>query len=166
MQRLDTKYLANLVIKSQAGNSNAFAELFTATYQEEYAYAYKNLLDENLAKAALKDTYGRALKEINKLTEPELVLAWLYRLNFQVCQERKNKLSDEPIDESMLINGQVYYVAQLSKNLPMTEAQVLIMRYYQDYSLREIGLLLGITNRTIRQNIKGGCAHLMQLTRQ
>ncbi len=165
MDRLDTKYLETLVLRSQAGNANAFAELYTATYQGEFAYAYKNVGDRDLAKRVLRDTYGRALREITHLTEPDMVLAWLYRLNFLISQQLLNKNREEKLDESMTIDGHTYYVTQLIRNLPMTEAQVLIMHYYQGYSLKAISSMVGISSRELKWNMRGGRNHLKKLMR-
>ena len=40
MSALDYNYVANLVVNAQLGDSNAFAELYAATYQREYHFAY------------------------------------------------------------------------------------------------------------------------------
>ena len=40
MAKLDYKYITRLVTQAQSGNSDAFAELYAATYQETYAFAY------------------------------------------------------------------------------------------------------------------------------
>lgn len=164
MEKLDNKYLAELVIKAQAGNSNAFAELFTATYQSQFAYAYKSVKNINMAKKILKDTYGRALKEIHKLAQPEVVLAWLYRISFQVILEFKGK-NEDFLDDSIEIDGHTYYVAQLTKNLPLTEGQVLIMHYYQGYSLKEVAGMLDLNKAGLKWSIREGKAHLHQLMR-
>ncbi len=165
MDRLDTNYLEALVVRAQAGNANSFAELYTATYQGEFAYAYRNVGDRDLAKKVLEDTYGRALREISHLTEPDMVLAWLYRLNFLISQELLRKKREEKLDDSMTIDGHTYYVTQLIRNLPMTEAQVLIMHFYQGYSLKEISSMVGISSRTLKWNLRGGRAHLRKLMR-
>ena len=38
---LDYDYIAKLVRKTQEGDSDAFAELYTATYQSQYRFAYQ-----------------------------------------------------------------------------------------------------------------------------
>ena len=43
MSSLDTQYIADLVLQAQEGSSNAFAELFAATYQKQYAFAFSCL---------------------------------------------------------------------------------------------------------------------------
>lgn len=62
MESLDYKYIANLVTRAQAGDSDAFAELYAATYQRVYMFSYRYLRDEYLAQDALQETYILALK--------------------------------------------------------------------------------------------------------
>lgn len=166
MEKLDLKYLSSLVHKAQLGDSNAFAELYTATYQNEFAYACKFLQDRELAKAVLKDTYGRALREINKLAEPELIIAWLYRINFQICYEKKSRQMGAKLDDLVVIEDNSYRLMQLTKHLPMTEAQVLIMYYYQNYTIKEIMQMLGIRKSELQYNLKGGRIHLKKLMQE
>ena len=51
---LDYKYIAKLVSRAQTGDSDAFAELYAATYQRQYHFAYRYLKDEYLAQDALQ----------------------------------------------------------------------------------------------------------------
>ena len=46
---LDYDYLAKLVERTQMGDSDAFAELYTATYQKQYRFAYQYTKDSYLA---------------------------------------------------------------------------------------------------------------------
>lgn len=43
MEALDYKYIAKLVSRAQIGDTDAFAELYAATYQRQYLYAYHYL---------------------------------------------------------------------------------------------------------------------------
>ena len=96
MATLDYNYVADLVVNAQTGDSDAFAELYAATYQRQYHFAYTYLKDEYLAQDALQETYIIALKNLSKLKDPMLLIAWLNQINFRVCfhlhkkQERYN----------------------------------------------------------------------------
>ena len=157
MEKLDLAYLAELVEKTKAGGSNAFAELYTATYQREYSYALNYLKDTEKAKQALEETYVRALKDIVKLNDSSLVLGWLYSINFAVCHELSNE------SEGILIDSTSYTLNQLTKNLPLTEAQLLIMHYYQGISYIDIKKMIGLSRSEIKINIRSGKQHLRQL---
>lgn len=52
---LDYDYLAKLVECTQMGDSDAFAELYTATYQKQYRFAYQYTKDSYLAQDILQD---------------------------------------------------------------------------------------------------------------
>ena len=72
MDELDYNYLAELVLKTQRGDSEAFAELYTATYQKQYRFAYRYAKDAYLAQDILQDVYILVLKNINALKNPRL----------------------------------------------------------------------------------------------
>lgn len=91
MSALDYNYVADLVVKAQNSDSDAFAELYAATYQKQYQFAYSYLKDEYLAQDALQETYIIAFKDLSKLKDPLLVLAWLNQINFRVCFKMHQK---------------------------------------------------------------------------
>ena len=181
METLDYEYLGGLVKKAQTGNSNAFAELYAATYQQQYKYSYRFLKDEYLAQDALQETFIQALKNIQTLQNPELFVAWLNRINFRVCydmkQKEKNDIMDEndvqmaekyvadkeqPEDEIIRIDSHRYILNQVM-NLPLTESQVVLQYYYQKMTLDEVGRNLGISRSTVKRYLKSGKEHLKKL---
>ena len=84
-QQLDMTYIADLVRKAQAGDSNAFAELYIATCQKLYRFSCRYLQDKYLAQDALQETYIKALQHLNQLHEPTLAVSWLGQINMRVC---------------------------------------------------------------------------------
>ena len=62
---LDYDYIAKLVRKTQAGDSDAFAELYTATYQSQYRFAYQYVKDSYLAQDILQEVYILVLKNLD-----------------------------------------------------------------------------------------------------
>ena len=64
MHDLDYDYIAMLVNRTKQGDSDAFAELYTATYQELYRFAYRYFKDQYRAQDILQDVYIIALKNI------------------------------------------------------------------------------------------------------
>lgn len=82
---LDYEYLAQLVRKTQKGDSDAFAELYTATYQRQYRFAYQYVKDPYLAQDILQDVYILVLKNIRTLKNPRLFVSWLHQITFRIC---------------------------------------------------------------------------------
>lgn len=196
MSALDYNYIANLVVNAQLGDSNAFAELYAATYQKEYHFAYCYLRDEHLAQDALQETYILALKNISKLKDPMLVVAWLNQINFRVCYQlqKKQKVYDaEMVDydsidmestRSVVRPGtntssagnnpedQVVridsqeYIMNQILKLPFTEAQVIILKFYRNLKHSEIAELVDISQSSVKRYLNSGKAHLEKIFQQ
>lgn len=181
MKALDYKYLGRLVRRAQTGDNDAFAELYTATYQQQYRYAYKYLKDEHLAQDALQETFINALRNITGLQNPQLFVAWLNRINFRVCYDLAKSLDksrtdayDEekaaetraeggyPEDELVDIDSRKYILRQVM-NLPLTESQVILMKYYQNMNNNDIAEALDISRSTVKRYLKSGKERLARL---
>lgn len=179
MENLDQSYLNDLVLKAQQGSSNAFAELYAATYQRLFAYSYRYLRDEHLAQDALQETFIRVLKGIGKLQNPSLFIAWLNQISFHVCfdmQKEQSRHGDQTgneimetipsrtgIPEDVVEIDYKRYVMQQIEKLPVEESQVVIMKYYQDLTLDEIGEMLNISRSTVKRYLKSARKHLENL---
>lgn len=196
MPALDYNYMAELVVNAQSGDSDAFAELYAATYQKQYQFAYSYLKDEYLAQDALQETYIIALKELSKLKDPMLLVAWLNQINFRVCFQlhKKQKRYDaemggyyegDPDREQLPANSQIAlssssanpedmvvkvdsreYIMKQIMKLPFTEAQVIILRFYRSLKYNEIAELLEISQSSVKRYLNSGKEHLANVLQQ
>lgn len=180
VELLDYAYLNDLVLKAQRGSSNAFAELYAATYQRQYACACRYLRDPHLAQDALQESFIRALKGISTLQNPELFIAWLGRINFRVCYEMQQKREREiaggsaqdlpardaqyglPEDEVLEVDSRRYILRQVM-NLPLTESQAILMKYYRNMTLDEIGDAMNVSRSTVKRYLRSGKKHLQKM---
>lgn len=165
MKNLDYQYIANLVVKAQSGSSDAFAELYAATYQHLYRFAYEYLGNEYLAQDALQQIYIRALQEIHILNDPNLFLSQLNQIGYRVCFNLLKKQSDsssDPENEIVTIDGNAYTVRRIM-NLPFTESQVLLMKYYDHMKNGNIARLLNISRSSVRRYLNRGRRRLKQI---
>lgn len=160
---LDYDYLAKLVERTQMGDSDAFAELYTATYQKQYRFAYQYTKDSYLAQDILQDVYILVLKNIHTLKNPRLFVSWLHQITFRICFDTTQKMkrqeqdiqfdtSDEKIpyhrcvDYSTESNPEKYALTKDTQqqlinsiySLPQQFAQPIIMRYYNSMAIDEI----------------------------
>ena len=85
MAKLNYDYIAKLVRKTQAGDRDAFAELYAATYKKQYYFTYQYVKDSYLAQDILQDVFILVLKNIRTLKNPRLFISWLNQINFRVC---------------------------------------------------------------------------------
>lgn len=175
MSGLDLQYIAELVIQAQEVDSNAFAELFAATYQKQFSFACSYLNDPTLAQEALQEGYIYALKNLSKLREPALVVVWLNQITLRACfriQHRSAILSAEksagagsenPESRMLELGGRQYSVRQIM-TLPFSEAQTLLLSRLCGMKTGSIASLLEIRRGTVRRYMDSGRKRLSALS--
>lgn len=177
MAELDYQYMATLVTRARTGDSDSFAELYAATYQREYRFAFKYLKDDYLAQDALQETYITALKNLHKLRDSTLFISWLNQINFRVCfnmQKKQNRYHKEMYDydhtdtpgtiscqgagpeEQVVKVDEQEYIMKMILDLPSAESQVIIMKYYQDMKLEEIAQVMEVSRSTVKRYLNSG----------
>ncbi len=168
-------HIGRLVMRAQAEDSDAFAELYALTYQHIYNYAGHYLRDPYLAQDAMQETYISALKNIRKIKEPSLFVAWLNQICFHVCYDmsKKNDPGNETIstelmdilrDEHKYHDPVISYedkeeAADLQKavsELPFNEQQVIVMRYYNDMKLEDIASAMNVSRSSVKRYLITG----------
>lgn len=153
MAKLDLTYITQLVLEAQQGSSEAFAELYAATYPEQYDFAYRYLSDEYLAQDALQQIYLQTLQELPSLTEPTLFLERLRFTGYRICYMRKRTQSKSSVrleQTTLAIDGIPYTISSILA-LPFTEAQILLMRYGDHLPEREIAHQMKLSRRSVRR---------------
>ncbi len=176
MKELNISYIAGLVLRAQASDSDAFAQLYALTYNKVYNYTRHYLRDDYLAQDAMQEVFILALKNLPKLNDPTLFIAWLNRISFNVCYDMSNKLklaSNQISDPEMLDIIQDEHIAsnpetsfqkkeeysrlnQALDTLPFNERQVLIMRYFNEMKLEEIAAAMEISRSSVKRYIASG----------
>lgn len=181
MAELDYDYLAELVRKTQRGDSEAFAELYTATYQKQYRFAYRYVKDPYLAQDILQDVYILVLKNIDTLKNPRLFVSWLNQITFRICfdvcqkhtrhEQELNYVTEMAQEKNPLLHSdtmahnpekqvidhydQTALMASVLELQPQY-AQALIMRYFNDMSIDEIADAMNCSRSTIKRRLSKG----------
>lgn len=142
-----------LVKKAQKGNHKAFLKLFQ-TYEEElYRTAYVYVKNKEDALDVIQETAYRSFKSLNSLKKPEYFKTWLTKIviNCAVDLVRKNKkvvqLKPE-YEEFMGSNDEdiplKLTVHELINILKEDEKGVVILKFYYEYTFKEISEILEI----------------------
>lgn len=185
MAELNYTYIGQLVEKAQAGNSNAFAELYAMTYQHTYNYAAHYLRDTQLAQDALQETYVLALRNISGIKDPPLFVAWLNQICFRVCYDMSRKNHQECGDynpdllelikdeykshnpeEQCESDDEISRLKEAVLGLPFTEQQVIVMRYYNDMKLEEIASALDCSRSSVKRYLISARERLAKMLRK
>lgn len=175
MAEIDYNYIGELVERAKNGDSDAFAELYLATYQKQYLFCYNYLGDEYLAQDALQETYIRALKNLGSLEDPKLFISWLNQINLHVCysmKEKKNRSSaelenyaagmaddvasdDSPENHVVKIDDSKYIFNEILA-LPGSESNAIILHYYKNLPIKEIAYIMDVSKSTVKRYLDSG----------
>ena len=170
MAELDYNYIGKLVEFARDGDSDAFAELYAATYQKQYLFSYQYMKDEFLAQDALQETYITALKNLSSLKDPKLFVSWLNQINFRVCYNMQHKQkrfnmegedfqdaemsyadnSPGPEDQVAEIDNKNYIIQQVMA-LPYSESQVVFLHYFRNMKIEDIAYTLEMSKSTVKR---------------
>src|SRR5687767_10801571 len=147
---------ADLVIRAQGGDQEAFADLVYAIADRFLAVSHRILSDISLAEDATQQALLAIWQDLPKLNDPARFEAWSYRLLVHACyaEGRKERrwapnLRVLPTDESHADDGLIAVVDrdQLERGfrrLTIDQRSVVVLYHYLDKPLDEIARILEI----------------------
>lgn len=175
-------YISELVVRTQNGDNNAFAELYTITYSKVYNYARHYMREEFLAQDALQEIYIKALKNINNLRDPSLFIAWLNQISFRVCYDltKAEHTADTEVNSELLeevvgtsdsdnpegTNIKADEIRRLRASmdlLPETDREVIVLRFFRDMKIDDIAKLTGLSRSTVKRKLAQSVETLKRL---
>jgi RNA polymerase sigma-70 factor (ECF subfamily) len=160
-----------LVVAYAEGNNTAFDILLSRHKSTVYSYIYFIVRNREVAEDIFQETFVKAIMTIKqgRYTENGKFRAWINRIAHNLIidsyRQEKNeqtisndeceidllnnsKLSDETIEEVMIKDQILADVKKLINYLPENQREVLLLRYYQDLSFKEISDITGVSINT------------------
>jgi len=170
-----------LVLRSQAGDKDAFNELLKLVQEQLFRYIYRLTEEHALAEDVLQEVFILIYRKLRWLENPKLFRAWTYRIASRETFSRLKKekrwreqirdeeiletisgSADEPKFEPELIEK---IPAFLSKVSPASRA-VLILHYLEEMPLSETAEILGIALGTAKSRLAYGLESLRQIIKK
>lgn len=172
-------YVAEFVRRAQNGDSDAFAELYNCTFNKVYNYCRHYMRDDYLAQDAVQEIYISALRNIKKLNDPTLFIAWLNQISFHVCYDMAKKrnadyldaddtLLEEVCDVKVEANpeAQAFFKDEKERllmavsKLPPTERHLITLRYFNNMKIDEIVTVTEISKSTVKRHLASATKQL------
>jgi RNA polymerase sigma-70 factor (ECF subfamily) len=161
----DQLYERLLVLRCQAGDEAAFAEL-VERYQPRLRYYVSKLLrDTQCAEDVLQDVWLAAFRAVSRLGDIGAFRAWLYRIardrsmrefrrRAPPCQHLGEvDLIDEGADEAHFTAEDVERIHAALDELSAEHRDVLVLRYIEDMTYEEIARVVGCQDGTVRSRL-------------
>lgn len=162
----DRLYERLLVVRCQAGDEGAFAEL-VERYQLRLRYYLRKLLfGVGEADDVLQDVWLDVFRAIGRLKDAGAFRAWLYsiahgralkvfrkrRLRFEHLEEEF--LGDAAAQEAEIFSAEDARSVHAALNvLPAVQREVLVLRYIEDMSYEEIAAIVNCQVGTVRSRL-------------
>lgn len=151
----------------RAGDREAFASIFELYYRQLYAYGKQFLDDESLTEDAIQELFINLWRTRENLTEEvDNIKFYLFRClrrNIRRMSDREKRYQvldgfpeefitpdfAEGNDEPLLIKRLKVIIAKL----PKRQREVVMLRYYENFKTDEIALMMGISEKTVRNTL-------------
>ena len=160
-----------LVVAYAQGNNSAFDILLNRHKETVYSYIYFIVKNRELTEDIFQETFVKAIVTIKqgRYTENGKFRAWISRIAHNLIidnyRQEKNeqtvsnddceidlfnnyKLSEGTVEDEMIKSQILADVKKLIEYLPENQKEVLLLRYYQDLSFKEIADITGVSINT------------------
>ena len=174
----DIEQIAVLVGRLQNGDESAAGDLYNASYGDVYYFILKTVQDTELAADLTQDTFIEILQNIGKLNDPGAFPAWSRQIAYHRCtayfkkrhdlladeneegqtvfdsivEEREEFIPDKALDKEDLKQT----IHAMIDELPPEQRSAILMRYFNELSVKEIADIQGVTEGTVKSRLNYG----------
>lgn len=137
-------------------------EIYEIFFEKVFKTTFYILKNEELAKDATHDTFIKVFKNLGKINKPSSLNAWITTIATRTAIDIYNKNKRQSAymfeEENYVLNSDDsnYQKDELENylaNLPPEHKQVLILKYMDDLTEKEIAKLLSIKLGTVKSRI-------------
>ena len=156
---------AELVIRAQRGDEEAFASLAVAVGDRLHAVSHRILRDLDLAEDATQQALLAIWRDLPRLRDPARFDAWSYRLLVHICYAEGRRIRQWapnlrvlPVEEAVGpdVMRSVADRDQLERGfrrLSIEHRAVVVLHHYLDLPLETVAETLGIPMGTVRSRL-------------
>lgn len=161
-----------LIQRIEHGDAEAVEELVKRFYPEILRYCLWHTPDRSLAEDAVQETFYKAIRYFNHYVHKGKFKSFLYQIAANTCIDMRRKkwqteisFEELNVDPSYLdptfeeIHANLT-LKQLVRSLPEETQEIVLLRFGQDLSLREIGEVIGLPLRTVQSKLRSALKRL------
>lgn len=175
---MEKEKIITLVRAVQQGDEQAATDLYNAVHKDLYYHILKTVNDPALAEDLLQDTFIEIFQTIGQLNEPAAFVAWSKQIAYHKCtayfRKRREILADEDEDgysvfdtveedraefipdEALDKEDLKQTIHAMIAELPPEQRSALLMRYFDELSVKEIAEIQGVSEGTVKSRLNYG----------
>lgn len=160
------------IVKEYLATQNVayFDKLYDRYSGKIYAKSISLLRDEDLAEDAVQEIFMKILLNLSKFSGKSKVSTWIYSITYNFCIDiirRKKKdpsmLMDnfsgdndmiDDVEDAFLLETNIRRLKTILGKIPSSDKAILLMKYQDDMSIRDIGSILDKSESAIKMKIK------------
>jgi len=162
---------SDLVREFKSGSNAAFDAIVRRFQDRVYRLAFVTLIDSQYAADVTQEVFLRSHKGLRRFRFRAEPFTWLYRTTKLVCGEFNRRrpldaLGEEPVDTAGTPERQVAdaerarRVRTLVDTLPERQREVVLLRLFEDLSVRETASAMGCREGTVKALLHKATANL------
>ncbi len=154
--------------RMEQGDFSAVDDLVEAYYPEILRYCLWHAPNKDLAEDAAQETFLKTIRYFNRYTHKGTFRPFLYRIAANTCIDlwRKERKQDIPLED--LTEEPSYQdpdlaameLRQLVRGLPEALQEIVLLRFGQDLTLREIAQIVNLPLRTVQSRLRSALKQL------
>jgi RNA polymerase sigma factor (sigma-70 family) len=161
--------LMHLYLQTQ--NSSYFTQLYRRYAPKVYGKCISILKDQTEAQDAVQDIFVKVMLNLSGFNEKSQFSTWVYSITFNYCMDvvrkrKKNKLlfsddierapdvADEEIPDSYFLDLSLPQLKEILNELPEGDRLVILYKYQDDMSIKEISEIIDKTESATKMKIK------------
>ena len=155
-----------LIKRMEQGDRSAADELIGIYYPEILRYCLWHAPNRSLAEDATQETFLKVIRYFDRYTHQGRFKPFLYQIaaNTFIYMQRNNFCQDISLEEVTIESAYLepgfeniqsdMVLKQLVKNLPTDLQEIVILRFGQDLTLREIAQVVDMPVRTVQSRLR------------
>lgn len=175
---MEKEELISMVCAVQNGEEDSKVALYDTFHDNLYYYIMKTVKDSELALDLTQDTFIEIFQTINSLKEPAAFVAWSRKIAYHRCtayfkkrrelledekeeggsvfdtlvEEREEFIPDEALDKEDFKKT----IHAMIQSLPEEQRVAIMLRYFDEISVKEIAEIQGVTEGTVKSRLNYG----------
>ncbi len=157
-----------LFLETQKGQY--FDMLYNRYSGKVYGKCISLLKNEEKAADAMQDIFVKILLNLSKFSGKSRFSTWIYSITYNYCIDTIRKKKKDPlvtvddltnqydkeaeIDDSFILETNVKRLKIILDEIPLKDKTILLMKYQDEMSIKEIGQLLDKSESAIKMKIK------------
>jgi len=160
------------IVKEYLKTQNvAYFDILYRRYSRKvFGKCFSILKNESSAEDAMQDVFMKILLNISKFSGKSKFSTWIYSITYNYCidmiRRRKKDKSvlvedmsmsydkEEDINDSMLLEVNISRLKVILDKIPAMDKTILLMKYQDDFSIKDMSLMLSKSESAIKMKIK------------